>query len=37
MWPSEETASRWYDLANWGLIAGLMTPDSYTICREIEK
>jgi hypothetical protein len=24
MWPSEETASRLYDLANWGLIAGLV-------------
>jgi hypothetical protein len=24
MWPSEQTASRLYDLANWGLIAGLV-------------
>jgi hypothetical protein len=31
MWPSEETASRLYDLANWGLITGLVVGVVSTI------
>ena len=31
MWPSEESASRLYDLANWGLIAGLVVGVVSTI------
>jgi hypothetical protein len=31
MWPSEELASRLYDLANWGLIAGLVLGVGSTV------